>query len=83
MLKNIKSDWANYLKGKVDTTTVSYFLIGEETTRHSSEKKAPQNKTDISQLHVFFKNKKDLEGRQEYGFPKCKACDMVKADKRH
>ena len=57
--KNIKSDWANYLKGKVDTTTVSYFLIGEETTRYSSEKKVPQNKTDISQLHVFFKNKKE------------------------
>src|SRR6218665_173476 len=32
--KNIKSDWADYLKGKADTTTVNYFLIGDERPRY-------------------------------------------------
>jgi hypothetical protein len=54
----IKSDWETYLKGKVDVASVNYFLIGEETTMYS-EKKAAQNKADITQLHTFFKTKKE------------------------
>jgi len=64
--ENIKSDWANYLKGKVDTTTVNYFLIGDETTRYS-DKKADQNKADITQLHVFFKTKKENQTSLKWG----------------
>ena len=36
--EDIKSDWNNYLKGKMDAAKVSYFLIGEETPMYSSEK---------------------------------------------
>ena len=36
--ENIKSDWEVYLKQKVDTTTVRYFLIGEESPVYSSIK---------------------------------------------
>lgn len=65
--ENIKSDWENYLKGKADASTVSYFLIGEETPMYSSEKKTPQNKTDITQLHVFLKTKKDNPTSLKWG----------------
>lgn len=64
---DIKSDWSTFLKGKIDTTTVNYFLIGEETPRYSSEKKTAQNKTDITQLHVFFKNKKENQTSLKWG----------------
>lgn len=65
--EDIKSDWSTYLKGKADAATITYFLIGEETTRYSSEKGAPQNKTDITQLHVFFKNKKENPTSLKWG----------------
>ena len=65
--ENIKSDWSNYLKGKVDTTTVNYFLIGDETPQYSSDKKILQNKTDVTQLHVFFKNKKENQTSLKWG----------------
>ncbi|OXG07992.1 hypothetical protein BC749_101169 [Flavobacterium araucananum] len=64
---NIKSDWSNYLKGKADTATVNYFLIGDETSMYSSEKKTAQNKTDITQLHVFFKSKKENQTSLKWG----------------
>lgn len=56
--EDIKSDWNNYLKAKVDTATVSYFLIGDLTPRYSDESKAGKNKAEITDLHVFFKTKK-------------------------
>lgn len=65
--EDIKSDWAGYLKGKVDTASVNYFLIGDETPRYSSDKKTPQNRTDIAQLHVFFKNKKGNPTSEKWG----------------
>lgn len=65
--ENIESDWENYLKGKVDASTIDYFLIGNETTAYSSEKKVAQNKIDITQLHVFFKNKKENQTSQKWG----------------
>ncbi|MBF4517323.1 hypothetical protein IRZ71_13240 [Flavobacterium sp. ANB] len=55
----IKSDWNTYLKTKVDTATVSYFLIGDLTPRYSSESKISKSKTEITQLHVYFKTKKE------------------------
>lgn len=64
--ENIESDWENYLKGKVDASTINYFLIGNETTAYSSEKKVAQNKIDITQLHVFFKNKKENQTSQKW-----------------
>jgi hypothetical protein len=65
--EDIKLDWGNYLKGKVDAAIITYFLIGEETPRYSSDKKAPQNKTDIEQLHVFFKRKNDNQASLKWG----------------
>ncbi|KQX15039.1 hypothetical protein [Flavobacterium sp. Root420] len=56
--EDIKSDWKNYLKTKMDTASVSYFLIGDLTPRYSDESKAGKNKTEITDLHVFFKTKK-------------------------
>lgn len=64
---DIKSDWEGYLKGKVDAATVNYFLIGDETPRYSSDKKTSQNKVDITQLHVFFKNKKENQTSLKWG----------------
>ncbi len=55
---DIKSDWKNYLKTKVDTATVSYFLIGDLTTMYSDQNKIEKNKKEITDLHVFFKTKK-------------------------
>lgn len=58
--KNIKSDWASYLKGKADTTTVNYFLIGDEKPRYySDDKNVIKNKEEIGDLHTFYKNKKE------------------------
>lgn len=65
--EDIKSDWSGYLKGKIDTTTVNYFLIGDETPRYSSDKKVAQNKADVTQLHVFFKNKKENQTSLKWG----------------
>jgi hypothetical protein len=56
--EDLKSDWNAYLKTKMDTATVSYFLIGDLTTAYSDESKAGKNKTEITDLHVFFKTKK-------------------------
>ncbi|HJY13054.1 MAG TPA: hypothetical protein VJ304_09730, partial [Flavobacterium sp.] len=55
--EDLKSDWNNYLKTKVDTATVNYFLIGDLTPRYSDEGKAGKNKAEITDLHVFFKTK--------------------------
>ena len=64
----IKSDWNKYLKTKVDTTTVNYFLIGEvEPASYSSDKKVAQNKKDITQLHVFLKTKKQNPAAAKWG----------------
>ncbi|WP_276379791.1 hypothetical protein [Flavobacterium sp. H4147] len=66
--KNIKSDWASYLKGKADTTTVNYFLIGDERVRYySDDKKQIKNKEEVTQLHVFYKNKKDNSVSLKWG----------------
>ncbi|WJS95437.1 hypothetical protein NYQ10_03070 [Flavobacterium johnsoniae] len=66
--KNIKSDWADYLKGKVDTTTVNYFLIGDEKPRYySDEKDKIKNKEEVTDLHVFYKTKKENKGSQKWG----------------
>lgn len=63
----IKSDWEKYLQGKVDAASVNYFLIGEEATVYSSDKKVAQNKTDITQLHTFFKTKKENATSLKWG----------------
>jgi len=64
---NIKSDWADYLKGKVDTTTVNYFLIGDEKPRYySDDKNGIKNKEEIADLHVFLKTKKENKGSQKW-----------------
>lgn len=66
--KNIKSDWADYLKGKVDTTTVNYFLIGDEKPRYySDDKNAIKNKEEIEGLHVYYKTKKENKSTQKWG----------------
>lgn len=65
--ENIQTDWENYLKGKMDGATVNYFLIGEETPRYSSDKKDAQNKADITQLHVFYKTKKENQTSLKWG----------------
>lgn len=66
--KNIKSDWATYLKGKADTTTVNYFLIGDEKPRYySDDKNAIKNKEEVTQLHVYYKNKKENQVSQKWG----------------
>lgn len=65
--KNIKSDWADYLKGKVDTTTVNYFLIGDEKPRYySDDKNAIKNKEEIEGLHVYYKTKKENKSTQKW-----------------
>ncbi|UPZ16426.1 hypothetical protein [Flavobacterium humidisoli] len=66
--KNIKSDWADYLKGKVDTTTVNYFLIGDEKPRYySDDKNVIKNKEEIEGLHVYYKTKKENKSTQKWG----------------
>lgn len=65
--KNIKSDWALYLKGKADTTSVNYFLIGDEKPRYySDDKNGIKNKEEISDLHVFYKTKKENKTVQKW-----------------
>ncbi|TDO84177.1 hypothetical protein EV143_101622 [Flavobacterium chryseum] len=63
----IKSDWNTYLKTKVDTATVSYFLIGDLTPQYSSESKISKNKTEITQLHVYLKTKKENQTSLKWG----------------
>ncbi|MCM0665792.1 hypothetical protein [Flavobacterium tyrosinilyticum] len=66
--KNIKSDWADYLKGKVDTTTVNYFLIGDEKPRYySDDKNTIKNKEEIEGLHLYYKTKKENKSTQKWG----------------
>ena len=65
--EEIKSDWKNYLKTKMDTASVSYFLIGDVTSRYSSDNKISQNKTEITDLHVFFKTKKANAASLKWG----------------
>ncbi|SEP14966.1 hypothetical protein SAMN05444671_2930 [Flavobacterium sp. CF108] len=66
--ENIKSDWATYLKGVVDTTTVNYFLIGDDKPRYySDEKNTIKNKEEITDLHVFYKNKKQNPSSIKWG----------------
>ncbi len=65
--RNIKDDWANYLKGKADTTSVNYFLIGNESRRYySDEKNVIKNKEEIADLHAFYKTKKDNKTSQKW-----------------
>ncbi|MHC0439263.1 hypothetical protein [Flavobacterium sp. 3-210] len=65
--KNIKSDWASYLKGKADTTTVNYFLIGDEKPRYySDDKNVIKNKEEIADLHVYYKTKKENKTVQKW-----------------
>lgn len=64
----IKSDWAAYLKGKIDTTTVNYFLIGDENLNYYSDNKNTiKNKEEITNLHVYYKNKKDNAASVKWG----------------
>lgn len=66
--KDIKSDWGTYLKGKIDTTTVNYFLIGDEKPDYYSENKsAIKNKEEIKDLHVYYKNKKENKSSLKWG----------------
>ncbi|OIV43469.1 hypothetical protein [Flavobacterium johnsoniae] len=66
--KDIKSDWAAYLKGKIDTTTVNYFLIGDEKLNYYSDNKnAIKNKEEITSLHVYYKNKKENAASVKWG----------------
>ncbi|MBF4508233.1 hypothetical protein IRZ83_16265 [Flavobacterium sp. JLP] len=66
--KNIQSDWEVYLKGKADTATVNYFLIGDESPKYYSDKdKTIENKSEIEQLHVYFKTKKDNKTSLKWG----------------
>ncbi|GAA6768762.1 hypothetical protein AAFH68_47190 [Flavobacterium sp. CGRL1] len=66
--KNIKSDWADYLKGKVDTTTVNYFLIGDEKpSYYSDDKNTIKNKEEVTDLHVFYKTAKENKSSQKWG----------------
>ena len=64
----IKRDWNEYLKTKVDTATISYFLIGDITPRYySDESKILKNKTEITELHTFFKTKKANPASLKWG----------------
>ncbi|OXB23175.1 hypothetical protein B0A80_11890 [Flavobacterium tructae] len=66
--KDIKSDWGTYLKGKIDTTTVNYFLIGDEKPDYYSENKsAIKNKEEIKDLHVYYKSKKENKTSLKWG----------------
>jgi len=65
---DIKSDWAAYLKGKIDTTTVNYFLIGDENLNYYSDNKNTiKNKEEITDLHVYYKNKKENAASVKWG----------------
>ncbi|PAM92604.1 hypothetical protein B4N84_22380 [Flavobacterium sp. IR1] len=62
----IKSDWGIFLKTKVDTATVNYFLIGAETRNYYKDKTI-RNKEDIEELHVFLKTKKANQASLKWG----------------
>lgn len=65
---DIKSDWQTYLKGKADAATISYFLIGADEPKSYDEKdRTLENKTEVEQLHVFFKTKKENKASQKWG----------------
>ncbi|CAD0009586.1 hypothetical protein [Flavobacterium chungangense] len=65
---NIKSDWGTYLKGKADTTSVNYFLIGDEKpVSYDDRNKPAANKTEVEQLHVFFKTRKENKASLKWG----------------
>jgi hypothetical protein len=56
----IKSDWEGYLSGKADSATIHYFLIGNDKQDYfSNEENTIKNKEEITELHVFYKNKKN------------------------
>lgn len=65
--EDIKSDWKNYLKTKMDTASVSYFLIGDVTSMYSNNDKISKNKIEITDLHVFFKTKKANAASLKWG----------------
>ncbi|WP_281310743.1 hypothetical protein [Flavobacterium flavigenum] len=67
--ENIKSDWVTYLKGVVDAATVNYFLIGDDKSRYySDEKNTIKNKEEeVTQLHVYYKNKKENTASVKWG----------------
>lgn len=66
--ENIKSDWVTYLKGSVDAATVNYFLIGDDKPRYySDEKSTIKNKEEVTQLHVYYKNKKENTASVKWG----------------
>jgi hypothetical protein len=66
--ENIQSDWETYLKGKVDAATIGHFLIGDETPKYYGDKdKIAVNKTEIEQLHVYFKSKKENQTSLKWG----------------
>jgi hypothetical protein len=77
---DIKSDWNTYLKTKVDTATVSHFLIGDNTSRYSYDKdKATVYKEEIEKLHVFYKTKKQNQASLNWGKKINLKDDKVKA----
>ena len=77
---DIKSDWNAYLKTKVDTATVSHFLIGDNTSRYSYDKdKATVYKDEIEKLHVFYKTKKQNQASLNWGKKINLKDDKVKA----
>ncbi|MFB9107128.1 hypothetical protein [Flavobacterium gyeonganense] len=66
--ENIKSDWGAYFKGSVDAATVNYFLIGDDKPRYYSDDKSTiKNKEEITQLHVYYKNKKENTASVKWG----------------
>lgn len=65
---NIKSDWGTYLKGKADTTSVNYFIIGDENpVSYDDRNKPAANKTEVEQLHVFLKTRKENKASLKWG----------------
>jgi hypothetical protein len=66
--ENIKSDWKGYLKEIVDAATVNYFLIGDDKPRYYSDDKSTiKNKEEVTQLHVYYKNKKENAASVKWG----------------
>ncbi|MBP1223349.1 hypothetical protein [Flavobacterium sp. 1355] len=66
--ENIKSDWEVYLKGRADTATINYFLIGDQSPKYYEERdKIAANKTEIEQLHIFLKTKKNNNTSLKWG----------------
>jgi len=66
--ENIKSDWEIYLKGKADTATIHYFVIGDQSPKYYEERdKIAANKTEVEQLHIFLKTKKNNNTSLKWG----------------